>query len=527
MSEQAPDGTPPVSLCMIVRDEQDVLERCLRSATTYVREIVVVDTGSKDATRGTALRAGARLLTHRWAESFADARNVALEAARQPYVLVLDADEWIESGPSPRELARRLEASAEEAFTVEIADRLDGGASRRYPLVRLFRNRLEHRYEGTFHEQVTPSIARRLGLEFVQAAPSGLVVGHDGYLAARRRDRGKAGRNLELLRREVERHPDDRAARYFLARERIPVKNGRAVPGGHVHEALDHLRWLAGHPATLTPALERDALRLHGAALLVQGDASAAKRVLERAGSGVGVELLRADADLLLGTSEPERVHRALGRIRGCYGRGDEGDAPFTEPALAGAVARSRAAEALARLERLAEAGDEARRATQMTGGGAAPWNALAVVERASGNRAGAIKAYVQGIQADDMDPWTWAGMGEAVFDLGDPDGAVSALRNAATLAPGWDAVDEALAAAMFVGGRVSEVRREFEARDRWGQGAAARAALLVATLLETGGAPAERDESVRSAVEGLLQRIGQSGGRDLLSRLAALRSRD
>ena len=151
---------------------------------------------------------------------------------------------------------------------------------------------------------------------------------------------------------------------------------------------------------------------------------------------------------------------------------------------------------------------------------------ALAMVERANGNRAGAIKAYVEGVRADDMDPWTWAGMGDAVLELGDPGGAVSAFRNAAILAPGWDAVDEALATALFVSDRASEVRREFEARDRWGKGAAARAALVVATLLETGQAPAEQDERVRSALDGLLQRIGQAGGLELLSRLATLRSR-
>ena len=88
-------GTPrayPISLVMIVRDEERCLARCLESAVGLVDEIVVVDTGSTDATVAIAESYGARVGHFTWVDDFAAARNAALAAATHPWRLVLDAD---------------------------------------------------------------------------------------------------------------------------------------------------------------------------------------------------------------------------------------------------------------------------------------------------------------------------------------------------------------------------------------------------------------------------------------------------
>jgi tetratricopeptide (TPR) repeat protein len=441
---------PLVSLCMIVRDEEGVLERCLRSVAEYVDEIVVVDTGSTDRTPEVARSFRAQVIRRDWSDDFSEARNASLAAASGRFVLVLDADEWLESGPEPGAFRERLRKTDREAFTVEIADRRDRGTLHRYPLVRLFRNRPGHRYAGAFHEQITPSIARTLGVDLVPGEPCGLVVGHDGYVERVRRERGKAERNLAMLAKCVEASPDDPSARYFLARENIPVRGGRAVPGSHLEEALGHLE----HPACsdLSPALAADAARLRAAALLALGRAKDARKVLEESGDlGVACELLRADAEIAMAQRDPDLVGSALERISGCFDRETRDRGPCSDPALAGPVARAHAAEALLLLDRLEEARRLAGEATALPGGGASAWNALAAVERSSGLVPAALKTYLRGLREDESDPWAWAGIGETLLEAGDPAGAVDPLRNAATLAPGWKRVEDALASALLL----------------------------------------------------------------------------
>jgi len=87
---------PTVSLCMIVKDEEDFLSQCLQSAEGVVDEIVIVDTGSSDATHEIACRHKARIVHHQWKEDFSDARNVSLAHATSEWILFLDADEVLE-----------------------------------------------------------------------------------------------------------------------------------------------------------------------------------------------------------------------------------------------------------------------------------------------------------------------------------------------------------------------------------------------------------------------------------------------
>lgn len=87
------DNKPFLSLCMIVRNEAERLERCLLSAKPFVDEMVVVDTGSEDETVAIAQGLGARVDFFEWVNDFAAARNYALSHVRGEWILVLDADE--------------------------------------------------------------------------------------------------------------------------------------------------------------------------------------------------------------------------------------------------------------------------------------------------------------------------------------------------------------------------------------------------------------------------------------------------
>ncbi len=97
-----------LSLCMIVRDEEDVLGRCLASAQDLVDEIIVVDTGSVDSTKKIGKAFGARVLDFPWIDDFAAARNFSFAAATGDFCLWLDADDVLLE--PDREKLRRLKA---------------------------------------------------------------------------------------------------------------------------------------------------------------------------------------------------------------------------------------------------------------------------------------------------------------------------------------------------------------------------------------------------------------------------------
>ncbi|MGN1077512.1 MAG: glycosyltransferase [Candidatus Gallimonas sp.] len=149
-----------LSLCMIVKDEEEVLARCLESVSAYVDEIVIADTGSTDKTKKIARSYGARVFGFAWREDFAAARNFAFSKAEGDYLMWLDADDYI----SP-ENGNRL-AALKERLALEPADMVmcpydvafdEQGA----PTCTFFRERIVKRdvgylWEGRVHECIAP-----------------------------------------------------------------------------------------------------------------------------------------------------------------------------------------------------------------------------------------------------------------------------------------------------------------------------------------------------------------------------------
>ena len=88
---------PTVGLSMIVKNESEALRHCLRSAFGIVSQIVIADTGSTDGTADIAREFGATVISVPWENHFANARNSALKLMETEWVLVLDADEELDS----------------------------------------------------------------------------------------------------------------------------------------------------------------------------------------------------------------------------------------------------------------------------------------------------------------------------------------------------------------------------------------------------------------------------------------------
>ena len=147
-----------ISLCMIVRDEEAVLARCLDSVRELVDEIVIADTGSTDRTKEIAERYTDRIYDFPWRDDFAAARNFAFSKATMDYILWLDADDVLLPEDAAAFAAFKAHGLAEaEAVMLpyNTAFDEDGNPIFSYYRERLVRRCIPHRWEGRVHEVLT------------------------------------------------------------------------------------------------------------------------------------------------------------------------------------------------------------------------------------------------------------------------------------------------------------------------------------------------------------------------------------
>ena len=186
----------PISVCMIVRDEEENLPRSLGSIAPHVQEVVVIDTGSQDRSVEIARSFGANVSFRTWDDDFAAARNATLALAQEPWILVLDADEELDASSLPA-LERALEGPGlSRLVRMRLLDAQ--GGYQEVPLPRLFRNRPDIRYRKPVHESVQEDLWR---LGETAPAACNVVLLHHGYHGEDVAARGKIERNLRIHRR--------------------------------------------------------------------------------------------------------------------------------------------------------------------------------------------------------------------------------------------------------------------------------------------------------------------------------------
>ena len=302
-----------ISLCMIVRNEAAALPRTLAAARPWVDELVVVDTGSTDATPEIARAYGARVVHWTWRDDFAAARNESLRHATGAWILVLDADEVLADGAGPALRAACEGAPADVvAYEIKIVCPRDGDAGlvRLNWFPRLFRNLPGVRFEGVIHEQVVGSLVGR-----GRIARADVEVLHSGYTLTPEQMQAKARRNAALLERQLRDEPDYAPGWFQLAETYVLL--------GRLDEGIDAyrrcLRLLDSSRLTLSPGVIAVALQNLGAALLARGDREEGLRTIRAA--------LAVDPDLA-----PAYVH--LGNCAMA-----DGDWPAAERHFAAALA--------------------------------------------------------------------------------------------------------------------------------------------------------------------------------------------
>ena len=196
-----------LDLVMIARDEARCIARCLNSARPWVDKMWVLDTGSIDDTVAIAKQCGAQVAHFVWCDDFAAARNAALAMSQADWVLVLDADEWIE-GDVPA-LAALKTTTDNFIGQISVVSQFDGaGVIQEAPswISRVLPRGV--RYSGRVHEQPDATLPRRR---------LDVCVKHDGYRSAQMQ--AKQGRNRALLLQALEQEPHDTYLRYQLGKD--------------------------------------------------------------------------------------------------------------------------------------------------------------------------------------------------------------------------------------------------------------------------------------------------------------------
>lgn len=199
---------PTISLCMIVKNEEQFLEKCLESVCRYVDEIVIVDTGSEDGTVEIAERFTENVYHHPWEDSFSKARNIALQYATCDWVFQIDGDEELLPGGGEELLKSVRDAGdADIVFVSILSGYSNGTRMASHNFERLFRNNGKIHYEGAVHNRI---VGGTMGMF------SKVRLLHHGYDVKGKKAKQKFERTTTLLKAEIHKDPKNPLHHHYL-----------------------------------------------------------------------------------------------------------------------------------------------------------------------------------------------------------------------------------------------------------------------------------------------------------------------
>lgn len=197
-----------ISLCMIVKNEESVLARCLDSVQGVFDETVIVDTGSTDQTKEIAAGFGAKVYEFQWIDDFAAARNASFAKASMDYCMWLDADDVIEESQKKKLIQLKTVLSADvDVVMMKYHTAFDpyGTPVFSYYRERLIRNTGRALWAGAVHEAIPPW---------------GSILYSDIAVCHRKLGPGDPDRNLRIYEKLLGDHvPLDPRQQYYYGRE--------------------------------------------------------------------------------------------------------------------------------------------------------------------------------------------------------------------------------------------------------------------------------------------------------------------
>ena len=237
-----------ISVCIITKNEEKNIERCLASLSGYGFELVVVDTGSTDRTREIAQNYTDSLYDFAWCDDFSAAKNFCVSKAKNDIILVVDSDEFLEP-LTETELKKFLELVRQHPDWVGRIRRRnvfsrDGVKQENREWINRIFDRRNYQYKGRIHEQITG----RQGKEY-QTWLSPLIFLHTGYDLSPEEREKKTQRNIFLLKQELSRVQEELEslrresadAKAYAEREGITLEN---IGAGEMEELQGQIPYL-------------------------------------------------------------------------------------------------------------------------------------------------------------------------------------------------------------------------------------------------------------------------------------------
>ncbi|MBM7661586.1 glycosyltransferase involved in cell wall biosynthesis [Bacillus mesophilus] len=206
-----------LSICMMVKNEEDNLRRCLTSIQNLIIknnvELIIIDTGSTDNTVEIAKEYTEKVFFHEWNNSFSEMRNISISYAKGDWIFILDADEELDNEDN---LLKMLEADdiLQNYNTIQLLLRNfttnDKKEFSQIPHMRFYRRTKDFKFSGSVHNQPayqSPIYTNKY-----------LILNHYGYNSQDKQlmDR-KFNRTKTMLENELEREPNNIYYRYQLA----------------------------------------------------------------------------------------------------------------------------------------------------------------------------------------------------------------------------------------------------------------------------------------------------------------------
>ncbi len=228
-NNSANNNPPTISLCMIVKNEEFFLPKCLDSVKDFVDEIIVVDTGSTDRSVELAKRFNAKIYHHPWENNFSKARNYSLKYATCDWILILDADEELDAEDAPGLKAAIRECDADLLYLQVLDKTMEGEIVSISNSERIFRNHLGIKYVGTVHNYLKHNGNTKI---------VNLKLFHYGYNLDEEKMERKFIRTSSLLREQIKNNPSNPMPHHFLA----IAFSGRNMNDECIDEALKAIK---------------------------------------------------------------------------------------------------------------------------------------------------------------------------------------------------------------------------------------------------------------------------------------------
>ncbi|MDD2627702.1 MAG: glycosyltransferase family 2 protein [Clostridia bacterium] len=197
-----------ISLCMIVKNEEKTLDKCLKSAERISDEIIIVDTGSTDKTKEIAKKYTQKIYDFKWVDDFAKARNYSFSKASKEYIMWLDADDVILEEDIIKIVKLKKQITEDvDMVMMKYNTSFDenNNPTFSYNRERIFKKEKGYIWEGRIHEVVVPS---------------GNIIYSDAAICHKKVSVGNPKRNLNIFNKMIaENHTFSAREQYYYARE--------------------------------------------------------------------------------------------------------------------------------------------------------------------------------------------------------------------------------------------------------------------------------------------------------------------